>query len=300
MGRYFERVENLARLISVTESFSETASGESTWSPLLEVHEDEAIFRETGKTDTPLNIARFYIIDRDNPNSIANSLKMARENARSIRHILSTEVWRQLNIFHKQIDTLNDRSITLRKLDELCQTIRYSCYTHFGLVEGTWYRDEAWLFNQLGGALERADQTTRLLDMKYFQLQNQDTGEIEAPDAVWWNTLLRSASGYHAFRRSHSTDVDQSDAARFLLFDSEFPRSVFVSCSYALRILDSLEEFGLENGAEITEARKQLTAVLKTPPEHLEDKTLHRYLDQIQVALNRLSKGIGERYFNPD
>lgn len=301
MGRYIERVENLARLIAVTENFSETTAGESDWSPLLKVHRDTEAFRESGKSETPLNIARHYLIDADNPHSIKNALRMTRKNARSMRHIISTEIWRQLNMFHKDVEALNDRAITLRKLDSLCQTIRYSCHTHFGLVDGTWYRDEAWLFNQLGVALERADQTTRLLDIKYFQLENADTGEIEQPDTVWWNTLLRSASGYHAFRRRHSVDLDPADAARFLLFDRGFPRSVYVASSHALAILEMLEEsFGLENGEAISDARMELNSVLGEPPRPLEGAALHKYLDSIQLALIALSNGIIERYFNPD
>jgi len=297
MGRHVERAENLSRLIAVADSFYDGVDAEDDWTPLLQAHYDREAFAETGKRPTGINVARYYLLDAGNSNSIPASLGMARENARSLRHLISTEVWRQLNIFHSEVDALTAQKVTSRRLHEVCQQIRYSCHTHFGLIDGTCYRDEAWLFNQLGVSLERADQTTRLLDINYFRLKEMDSGDGHSLDG--WNMLLRSASGYHAFRRSAHAGGARG-AIDFLLFDESFPRSTYVAASHALAILRSFEtNFGLSNGERVDSARHALDEVLSGPDGPLEDEALHAYLDRVQRALIALSDAIGARYFDP-
>jgi uncharacterized alpha-E superfamily protein/transglutaminase-like putative cysteine protease len=302
MGRYMERCENIARLLSVTEAYAEGSDARVNWLPLLEVNADAEAFAETGLALTGLNVARWYLADPKNPNSVLASLERVRENARGLRHLISVEVWRQINMFHGAVKALNPRKVKLSQLDEVSERVRASCQEHFGLVETTWYRDEAWLFNRLGVRMERADQSTRLLDIKSYQLgeAGPDRPLGGQPDDAWWNTLLRSASGYHAFRRSGPVNPQPDAAAEFILFDSAFPRSVEGCVQEAVALLDRLETgYGVLHGEAVQEARDTLRALLSQRPDSLSGDALHAYLDQIQLALIDLGSAVAARHFDP-
>lgn len=298
MGRYVERCENLARLLAVTEAYAEGSDARADWAPLLEAHADAEAFAATGLPLTGLNVARWYLADPENPNSVIASLELVRENARGLRHLISVEVWRQINVFCSEVKALTPRKVQLSHLSEICDRIRAQCHAHFGLVETTWYRDEAWLFHRLGVRLERADQSTRLLDIKSYQLNGG--GPDRQPDDAWWTTLLRSASGYHAFRRSGPVNPQPDAAAEFILFDTAFPRSVEGCVQEALALLDRLESaFHVAHGAAVQEARDTLRSLLAQRPASLSGGALHAYLDDIQLALNRLGRAVAERHFDP-
>jgi uncharacterized alpha-E superfamily protein/transglutaminase-like putative cysteine protease len=300
MGRYVERVENLARLLAVTETYAEGSDTRADWSPLLEVHADIEAFAETGLKLTGLNVARWYLTDPANPSSVVASLERVRENARGLRHLISVEVWKQINMFYGTAKALTPRKVQLTHLSEICDQVRAACHAHFGLVETTWYRDEAWLFNQLGVRLERADQSTRLLDIKSYQLDGEEGGGDRQPDEAWWNTLLRSASGYHAFRRSGPVNPQADAAAEFILFDRAFPRSVEGCVQEVLWLLDRLESnYRVIHGPEVHAARETLRELLLDRPAALLGQHLHDYLDRIQVALIALAGSLAERHFDP-
>lgn len=291
-----ERAENLARLIAVTESLSAGNDDTGSWTSLLQTFFDEPAYAATGKSKTGLSISRWYLLDRDNPNSVYSTLTLARENARALRHVLPTEMWRQINMLHAHVAGLTARKVTLVRLNEICESIRLGCQAHFGVVDSTWYRDEAWLFHKLGCELERADQTTRLMDISNFKLMADGEGAV--PGASWWNSLLRQASGYQAFRRKHRVNVDPSDAAAFLLFDADFPRSVRLSMLQAFSRLDELEEdYRARPDQGLTVARTAVAARLSDRPELLVGQSLHTYLDEVQSDLNGFANAIASRYF---
>jgi uncharacterized alpha-E superfamily protein len=132
MARYMERAENLARILDVNETFARDAQGANDWLPILKLHRDEEATSE--------NVVRFYILDAENPNSIIYSVKAARENARSIRHLISLETWTQLNVFYNWVDSLTDRNLRLTELSRLCGRIKEGVQLHSGIVTGTLYR----------------------------------------------------------------------------------------------------------------------------------------------------------------
>lgn len=299
MGRYIERAESLTRVLAVTESFAADQADEDAWTPVLNVFADAETFAERGKPVTAVNVARFYMSDAANPGSILSSVRMARENARSLRHLISTESWRQLSVFQDFMTALAKRRLAISKLSENCEEIRLACCAHRGMMETTWYRDEAWHFHRLGGALERADQVTRLLDMKTFQ-SDSETDAAPMPDVAWWNTLLRSASGYHAFQRQYSFNPQPEDAVAFLLHDLQFPRSVRGAAEAAFAGLETLErDFDAKPGPSVKEAARTFAERLSGPPQRLAGRALHRYLDQIQRDIIALAKALNERYFSP-
>lgn len=300
MGRYMERAESLARLLMVTESFAADQESDEAWAPILQVFADTEAFAERKKPLTALNVARFYLADSSNSNSVVHAATMVKENARSLRHLLSTESWRQVSLFQKSVAALQKRRFALSRLSEICGDIRDGCATLRGVLDATCYRDEVWRFQQLGAALERADQVTRLIDIKYFRFDRDDDQEAAPPDVAWWNTLLRSASGYHAFQRRYSFNADPADAALFLIGDKHLPMSLTNAVEAAWDQLSRLDsDFDARPGPFVIRAAEDLKERLSAPPGRLSGRTLHRYLDQIQREIIALANALNDRYFSP-
>lgn len=271
---------------------------------MLDTFEDGAAFEKTGKPLSGLNVTPWYFIDKKNPHSIASALAAARENARALRHITPTETWKQINMLHGSVAGLTARQVTLPRLTDLCEQIRLGCQAHQGGVDGTWYRDEAWLFHRMGSDIERADQTTRLIDVKYHQISKPgENGDLDVapPDIAWWNSLLRSASSYHAFRRRFPLSAGPAEAAAFLLFDEDCPRSVRMSVNEAAaRLLELEEDYGAAPSETLQAASAGLVALLSKSSRAKPGRALHAYLDDIQLQLIAFANALAERYFASD
>lgn len=299
-----ERAENLARLLAVAESFGAGHDDAAAWRGVLDTFNDGPAFEKTGKRVSGLNVARWYFLDRSNPNSIASALAAARENARALRHITPTETWKQINMLHASVSGLKARQVKLQRLADLCEDVRLGCQAHQGGVDGGWYRDEAWLFHCMGCDVERADQTTRLLDAKYYQISAPgEDGElaITPPDSAWWNSLLRSASSYHAFRRRHAITAGPAEAATFLLFDQDCPRAVRLSVNAASDRLKELEaDYGAAPDDALVEARDALVALLSETDAVAPGRALHAYLDRVQLQLIAFANALADRYFKAE
>jgi uncharacterized alpha-E superfamily protein len=298
MARYMQRAENLARIIDVNETFSRNAEGEHDWVPILRLHRDEELFAELyTKSDGP-HVVRFYLIDDDNPNSIRRCAYFARENARSIRHLISLETWVQLNVFYNWIRGLTKRDLKATELSRLCGKIKDSCELHFGIAESTLYRDQIYLFYKLGQLIELCDQTTRLVDIKYHALLPtvQDVGT--PLDVSQWNALLRSASAYHGYRRVFPHEMTPVTVAGFILLDPDFPRSIRHCARRIDEVLDRLLERPALAGVEFD--RSTLTRLKELTTGAVEDivaQGLNEYIDRVQVTLNELGDQINARFF---
>jgi uncharacterized alpha-E superfamily protein len=299
LGRYVERAENLARLLDIHGSFARDPRATGDWEAVIRINADEDAFFARNKEATAPAVLFFYLIDPKNPTSILFSIHGARENARTVRHLISTEMWAQLNTFFGEMQALKRRDISLKRLSGVATHIKTQCQTHSGIAEGTMYRDQAYRFYQLGRHLERADQTSRLLDVKYRQLQSVAEDPGSPIDISQWNSLLRSASGYQAYRRTRPGSMSTSDVARFLMSDSGFPRSIafcLFRIKYDLACLES--EHGLELGPTVRDALDQVMEISgQTPTERIDPVWLHRFADAIQAGLNRLGGAVAARFF---
>ena len=244
-------------------------------------------------------VLHFYILDRSNPSSIAASVQMARENARSLRHLISTETWSHLNVFHSRLQRLSAEDLKLSNLSRVCASLKEDCQLHTGIIEGTGYRNQSWYAYQIGKQIERLDQTTRLLDINYHRLL-PEVDEAGSPlDASQWNALLRSVAGYHAFRRVNPRGMQPAKVAEFLLFDLAFPRSV----ALCIRELDQLiGRLALLIGETDTPiATETLRTLRRIGSEIGIDEVLasglHEFLDQLQIDLSRLTDQLGNALF---
>jgi uncharacterized alpha-E superfamily protein len=300
MARYVERAENLARLLDVQQVFASDSRDPASWRSMLVLNADEARFLETHDTIDRASVTAFYVLDQDNPTSIISAIHMARENARALRPLISTEMWTQLNVFHRQLYALTPTDLGEARLPRTYQMVKEGCQTHTGITDGTFFRDESWYFYSIGRWLERADQTTRLLDIKYHQLLPRGADVGSAFDIGQWNSVLRSAAGYYAYRRVHSQAMSAGTIAGFLLQNRAFPRAVALCVNDIDRTLHELRSrYGLRGGAKVLERIDELQAELTGRPiEQILIAGLHEFLDMTQKSLGLLALDIAREFFH--
>lgn len=299
LARYMERAENLARLIDVNETFARDARGARNWKSVVNLYADGDAFFAKHDDATARAVLQFYLLDRDNPNSVIASIRAARENARTLRPLISTEMWTQMNVFYNRVQALTDADIALPKVSRLCSEIKEACQAHAGIVEGTFFRDEGWFIYHIGKYLERADQTTRLLDIKYHTLL-PSVADVGSPlDISQWNALLRSAAGYHAFRRTHSRGLRPTDVAGFLVFNDQFPRSIATCLRHVATLLERLRRrYELSGGGQAATRLDQVHDVLSERSiDDLVATGLHEFLDQLQSLISSIAGDLGQDFF---
>lgn len=291
LARYVERANSLARVLDVNQTYSYDAKGGRNWEVVLRLYTDEEEFAKLYEQISPENVLAFYITDIRNPSSIRSCIRWARENARTIRPLISTEMWTHLNVLYEHLKGIDPSEITPQSLSEFSAGIKEGCQTHVGITRETFYRDEAWAFYLMGQQLERADQTTRLLDVKFQQLLPKAVEAGSALDVSQWHALLRAAAGFHAFRREHPNRTTPEAVAAFLLFNPRFPRSLLCAVNEASEALDNLRrEFGLRNG---TASQKQLrglqSRLIDMRIDDVMAQGMHETLDWAQSELIQIT-----------
>ncbi|APH53592.1 Hypothetical protein GbCGDNIH9_0361 [Granulibacter bethesdensis] len=299
MARYLERVENLARLIDVIQNFESPGRETESWYSLICINGDEANFLESGLQSDADGIKRFYLLSPDNPTSMQASIEAARTNARALRPLISTEMWLQLNIFHRDVMAIRDSDLEGDHLSRLCTRLKEGVQAHTGITEGTFFRDEGWHFYQLGRQIERADQSTRLLDIKYNLLMPKNVEERRVKELTQWMAILRAAAGYHAFRRISPPSFLPGDIVAFLLNDTSFPRSVAV-CVLQIEwhVTQLRRQYGLRGTAPALEQVETLRDCVMVPSiADILAGGLHDFLDGLQNGLSNLSFEIGQAFF---
>ncbi len=299
LARYIERAENLARILDVNETFSRDSRGGQNWHSIVELNSDEERFFATHSTASSHSVVSFYVIDRDNPNSIASAIHSARENARTLRPLISTEMWGQLNVFYNRLAGLTQADLAPGNLAGLFATIKEACQTHTGITEGTFFRDQGWYFYQIGRYIERADQTTRLVDIKYHLLLPSVSDVGSPTDVSQWNALLRSAAGYHAYRRLHAASASPARVAGFLLLNQAFPRSVHHCMREVGRLLSEVKSrYALRHGNDAAEELDRLQTLLATLDiSTILGRGLHEFLDSIQRQLIAITRELSIAFF---
>jgi uncharacterized alpha-E superfamily protein len=299
LARYVERAENLARILDVNETFSRDSRGAQNWRSIIQLNSDEDRFFADGRKLSAQSVLRFYVIDGDNPTSIVSAVHAARENARTLRPLISTEMWVQLNVFYNRLVELGPADLSPGRMSALFATIKEACQTHTGITDGTFFRDQGWYFYQLGRYIERADQTTRLLDIKYHLLLPSASDVGSPTDVSQWNALLRSVAGYHAYRRLHAASTTPARVAGFLLFNQAFPRSLHHCVREAARLLgDVKSRYSLRGGNDAAEELDRLRAVLGTLTiTEILREGLHEFLDVIQQQLIAVSRDLSIAFF---
>jgi uncharacterized alpha-E superfamily protein len=303
MARYMERVENLARVLDVTDTFVRHGVDQSGWRSVIQINADEAVFAKLYGNANADNVARFYLVERENPNSILSSLFAARENARTLRPLIPTEMWAQINVFYNRVRQLTELDASPSRVSGLCAYLKEQCQTHAGIVDGTLYRDQSWAFYCIGKYIERGDQTSRLVDIKYHTLLPSPEDVGSALDISQWHALLRAASGYQAYRRINPSFMTPSSVAGFLLMNHSFPRSVTLCVRQIEIYLSQLSSgYGLRGAYAAQEHLDELRAALmdQTIADILA-RGLHEFLDWVQLQFIGLQEAMAHSFWRkPD
>jgi uncharacterized alpha-E superfamily protein len=300
MSRYVERAENMARFVSAnfTLALDTQVSSESIWDALVKTSGDQEDFAERYGETTGENVIRFLTVDEKNPNSIISCLSAARENARSVRDIIASEMWEQINTFYLTVRDVAAAPGHLDRAQEFCEAVKQSVHLFNGITDGTLTRNEAWHFIRLGRVLERADKTSRLLDVKYYILL-RSVADVGTPiDEIQWAALLRSASGFEMYRQRHGR-IAPGKIVQFLMLDTEFPRAVRFCLNQAresLHAITGTPPGSFRNGPErlLGQLCSELTY---TQVDEIIGRGLHEYVDGLQTRLNLLGQGIHETFF---
>ncbi len=300
MSRYVERAENVARFLDVNLNLMLDAPvvGAQQWQPLVNTTGDHEDFEERYGAATEAGVIKFLTLDAENPNSIFSCLHAARENARSIREIISSEMWEQLNTCYLKVRTAVNEGRPVDRPQDFCEAIKQASHLFAGLTEATMTRNEAWHFLQLGKLLERADKTSRMLDVKYYILL-RSASDVGSPiDEIQWAAVLRSASAFEMYRKRHGR-IDPAHIVQFLLLDAGFPRAArfcLNSARESLHAITGTPAGGFRNAPE--KLFGQLCSDLAyTQVEEVIQGGLHEYLDVFQTRMNRVSAGIYEEFF---
>ena len=298
LARYLERVESMARILEAHSSFRRGRTGPDSWAWIIALYSDETNFYKKFPTADAASVIQYYVTYLDNPSSIQASVRAARENARALRPLISTDMWLQINDFYMRLLSFGDSDFTEARLSRSCDAIKRGCYAEIGVAESTLYRDESWPFFRLGLFIERADQTSRLLDVQFAQ---RATGMETSPEqqAGLWNALLRSASAYHAYRRAHASGLDPAAVARFLIFDTRLPRSIAFCADEIQRMVSQLRgEFRLRNAQRSFERVEAFQTDLQSARR---DEGLlahlHQFNDWVQSELMLLTAELGNAFF---
>ena len=299
INRYLERAENISRFLEVSEAMAlDCPPGSAeTWLPLVDATGERKSFDKYYKNSTSKEVINFLLKDKDNPNSIVNCIAMARENARQIRDVITTEMWEQINDLHWSLQENNP--LWHEPDQEQLRTIRRGCQIFYAITDATLSRDLSWLFSQLGRLIERADKTSRILDVKYFLLlpSSEEVGGVL--DELQWITLLRTAGAYHMYRKSTQQAITPISVASFLLLDPIFPRSVRYCLQEINNTLQLINQKPIQEQPDDLEClRGQLLASWSyVRIELLVKGGLHEAIDKLQSDLNKLHILIHKRYF---
>ncbi len=302
LSRYLERAENVARFIEVNQNLSlGFASGLATqWAPLIYTTGDRELFEEHYDGFTQANVVRFLTFDRNNPNSILCCLERARENARTVRETLSVDLWHELNRFYHFVRDHENNEETLRQPYEFLRSLKQQSYAINGITDVTMSHGEAWQFSQIGRLMERADKTSRIVDVKYFILLPKSS-DIGSPlDIVQWSALLNSATALTMYRRQHGR-IRPASVLQFLLLDRLFPRSVrycVIKAEESLRAITGAEagSFRSKVDQELGRLRSELDY---TSVEEIVAGGVHQFVDHLQSRLNAVDNLIHQSFFAP-
>jgi uncharacterized alpha-E superfamily protein len=308
-GRYVERAEDTARMVDVTfHTLLESPYGEAdrSWAQLLDV-----LHLRAGYGDRPLEqdqVLRFLVLDRSNPGSITSSVAKARENTRSVRELVSSELWEVVNELHLTLGSRDLQRDLVEQPYELFGSVRRASMTIYGVASETMPRDDGWRFMALGRLLERAEMTCRLIDVRYGQLEAMagPSRRLGGPDVDvargadradfhHWIAVLKSASAFEAYRRRYRSSMDPADVVEFLLLEPDLPRSVLHCLQGAMHQLDALR------GGRPSRATRQLGRAVSSlqyrDVSELFDVGLHDFLDRTEDQVAQVAEAVADEFF---
>lgn len=302
MARYLERADNTARLLAINLSHlvGDEVSSMSTeqWEPLLTITGGTQTFFSLphNREITKSTVVAYLTYEPANFSSIHNCMRLARENARVVRDMISKEMWESLNQSWLAVDRALKNPLTPDRAPAFYTQIRNASALFHGLASATMMGGESYGFFRLGAFVERADMTARILDVKYHILL-PSVSEVGSPlDFYQWGALLKSLSGFEAFRRLHHIGIRPIDVTGFVVFNPDFPRGLSFCVN---RMQRALEQIGYgTHGSATADALAGLASALETStPESIFQSGLHEFLQAFLIRVAALTSAVQSDYF---
>jgi uncharacterized alpha-E superfamily protein len=299
MFRYLERAENTARLVEAGHRLALTrgssAAGDEWRSVLITIGQDVDYASRHEELSGPV-VTNFILRDRENPTSVVNMIEYARTNARAVRTALTREVWEATNQCWMTLKELLSRPVRERTLGEVLGAIRGETQQVRGAMAGSMLRNEIFNFARLGTYIERADNTARILDVKYFVLLPSVSLVGSTLDNAQWETVLRSVSGERAYRWLNAGRMDAPGIAEFLILDTRFPRSL-AFCYDEMRM--NMGNLAREHGHECPSHELLRNAGAKlhqTTITEILELGLHQFIRNFIGGNQRIAEAIAHDY----
>jgi uncharacterized alpha-E superfamily protein len=308
MARYVERAENTARMLDVTASTAllpQTAEeAERGWRAMLGISELQAAYDERHATLSARDVLDFMVRDPGNPSSICSCLEAARENARAVRVALTTEVWETHNDTWLELQRHLRSGLLQRDPQQFFEWVKFRSHLSRGVTIGTMLKDEAFYFSRLGTFLERADNTARLIDVKFhgaapegFVAVPDDQGIDHHRDFYYWAAILRSVSAFEIYRKVYRDVITPTRVAELLILRQDMPRSI-ANCLN--EVVQNLEKVRNSRSGETERRAGLLRAELHYGRiGDIETQGLHAYLTRFLERVNDIGSRISQDFLVP-
>jgi len=302
LGRRIESAENVTRILDVNHRMSlelDYFSDLDVWSPMLSITGSRELFDSHYDEVNEANVYDFLLLSEDNPNSVMVSLMLSREYARTMRERISEEMWEHLNQMHLEMEGLELKEVLRKGSYHFNKRIQSFCNAFQGYCDNTMVHGEAWQFLRLGRNLERAAMTGRILGIKYHLLL-PESDEVGRPlDLHQWQALLRSVSGFEAYRRLYRARISPPQVVNLMLYDPRFPRS--------LRYCISHVRDGLNGITAHTDAQRSLYAQVASFLEELQEGSgervlqegLKQHMEHIEQSCAHIHRQLIASYLDP-
>jgi uncharacterized alpha-E superfamily protein len=299
MARSMERAENAARMLDVTHHMSllkHSTSGPNTeWNAMLSI---SGLHHEFAKRELELtadNVIRFMALDETNPASIYNSLFNARENARAVRGTITSEMWEALNHTWLDVREMSVKGLNKTNAATFFEWVKERSHLTRGITYGTLLQDDAFRFLRLGTFLERADNTARILDVKYHILLPSLADVGGAADYYQWGALLRSVSSFESYRKVYRDLITPKRVAELLILRPDMPRSLAACMNEVNRLVSEINgpRFG-----DLARTTGLLHAEIKFGRiDDIVAQGLHEYLTSFLARINQIGELVNTTYF---
>jgi len=300
MARYIERAENMARILDVTANMAlvpnAALSEAALWQPALEISGNAESFQERFSDFTASNVIHFLAMDPENPSSIYSALYSARENARAVRVAMTSETWENINALWLEFSQFEGKDLAVDGLREFCDWVKARSHLFRGVSFGTMLRDDAFQFLRLGTFIERADNTARLLDVKYHLLLPKEEEVGGGVDYYEWSAVLRSVSAFQAYQKVFNDTIQPWSVAELLVLRKDMPRSLHACFTEITAILENLTT---GRHMECRRIAGEINASLQYGRmDHIFQNGLHEFLTEFIECNNQLGAEIQNSFLN--
>ncbi len=306
MNRYTERAENTARMLNVNYETSllpqSAAVAQVGWQGLLSISELLPSYTALYGEVTAKGVMEFMVSDEDNPSSIISCLRAARENARAVRGTLTTEVWETQNQTWLSVNRMLKSGEFERDPGQFFEWVKFRSHLSRGVAVGTMLMDESLHFMRLGTFLERADNTARLVDVKFHAAQRDFFGNGKQKDQEYdfyhWSAILRSVSGFEIYRKVYRDVIRPERVAELLILRPDMPRSLHASMN---EVVSNLHLVGSDSGSETLRHAGKLRAELQYGRiDEILATGLHAFLTQFLDRVNDIGLRISRDFLMPE